>query len=181
MTAGRPPWTRGELLERLTALGLRHTTTDHSPVFRVEESAALMASLPGAHTKNLFLKDGRGRFWLVVAKAGSMVDLKALPKRIGAGRLSFGSAEMLFELLGVTPGSVTPLALINDPDQAVSLILDDALAREAVWNLHPLRNDATTAMSREDVLRFLDSLGRRPIFVNLGPSPDCAPDPARPS
>jgi Ala-tRNA(Pro) deacylase len=157
------------LFDRLDSLGIVHTTHEHPPVFTVAEGADLKAKIPGAHTKNLFLKDARGRLWLLTALAQSIVDLKHIPKRIGAARLSFGSESLLFEALGIRPGSVTPFALVNDPSAAVTLVLDEALLDEERWNFHPLRNDATTALSKADFLAFLSSLGRDPIFAPFGP------------
>jgi Ala-tRNA(Pro) deacylase len=173
--------TREGLLDRLAALGLRHTTRDHPAVFRVEDGGDLKKTIKGAHTKNLFLKDARGRLWLLTARAEAQVDLKAAPARIGAARLSFGSEPLLTETLGVRPGSVTPFALVNDPEARVTLVLDQGLREHEIWNFHPLTNEATTSIAGADFLRFLDALGRRPIFADLGPSPDCAAPPRRPS
>jgi Ala-tRNA(Pro) deacylase len=115
------------LLAFLDRCGIVHATLEHAPVFRVEEGAEIKAALPGGHTKNLFLKDAKGRLWLVTALGDTRIDLKALPKAIGAARLSFGSAELLHQTLGVRPGSVTPFALINDAGRRVGLVVDQAL------------------------------------------------------
>ena len=152
---------------RLDALGIPHVTVEHAPMFTVEESQALRGKLPGAHTKNLFLKDKAGRFALVVAKEDSRVDLKLLAARIGMGRLSFGSAAQLMAVLGVTPGSVTPFALINDPDIRVLVVVDAALAAFDEVNCHPLRNDATTRLATADLLRFIVACGHKPLIVAL--------------
>lgn len=108
------PATRRELVQRLAALGIEQHTFEHAPVFTVEESTALDPEIPGGHAKNLFLMDHKDRLFLVIAHAHTFIDLKALAKVIGAGRLSFGRAELLMEALGVTPGSDTAFALIND-------------------------------------------------------------------
>ena len=105
---------RAKLFARLEELGIAATTVEHAPVFTVEESQELRGSLPGAHTKNLFLKDKDGRMVLVVAKEDTRVDLKALAKRLGFGRFSFGKPDLLMEVLGIEPGSVTAFALINE-------------------------------------------------------------------
>jgi Ala-tRNA(Pro) deacylase len=162
-----PPFDRDRLLDWMTARGLSPVTHDHPPVFRVEEGLELKASLLGAHTKNLFLKDKKGAVWLVSARQDTVVDLKRLPRAIGSDRLSFGREELLWELLGVRPGSVTALALINDPDHRVTFVLDRALWEADVVNFHPLTNAATTALSQADFRAFLDGLDRRPIVVDF--------------
>lgn len=151
----------------MRAHDLRVVTHDHPPVFRVEEGLELKASMPGAHTKNLFLKDKKGTLWLVSARQDTTVDLKRLPRAIGADRLSFGREELLWETLGVRPGSVTALALINDPDARVTFVLDRALWDAEVVNFHPLSNDATTALPRDEFRRLLTLLGREPMVVDF--------------
>ena len=150
---------RAALLAFLDAHGIAHRTLDHPPVFRVEEGREIKAAMPGGHTKNLFLKDARDRLWLVCALGDTRVDLKRLHHAIGSARLSFGSAELLERTLGVTPGSVTVFALVNDTERRVSLVLDRALLEHALVNFHPLTNAATTAVSRDGLLTFLRALG----------------------
>jgi Ala-tRNA(Pro) deacylase len=162
------PATRADLFAFLDAHGIAHATLEHPPVFRVGEGEEIKAALPGLHTKNLFLKDAKGRLWLVSARAETVVDLKRLPAVIGSARLSFGAEPLLLEALGVRPGSVTAFAVLNDPDQRVTLVLDAALFEADPVNFHPLSNDATTAVSRAGLLRFMDALRRRPIFVDFG-------------
>ncbi len=162
-----PPLSREALFALLDAHGVAHETLEHRPVFRVGEGDDIKARLPGAHTKNLFLKDAKGRLWLLSARQDAVIDLKALPAAIGSARLSFGSPERLLAALGVTPGSVTALALVNDPEHAVTFVLDRALAKAEVVNFHPLANDATTALSREGFAAFLQALGRTPVVVDL--------------
>ncbi len=152
-----------DLFARFDALGIAHRTIQHRPVFTVEEGVDLKASMPGGHSKNLFLRDKKGALFLLCALGETKIDLNAVSKLIGVGRFSFGSAELLSRHLGVTPGSVTLFALINDPDRAVTLLLDDALLAHDPVCFHPLRNDATTAISPADLLRFIASLGRAPI------------------
>ena len=108
------PATRQDLLARLAVLGIAASTLDHEAVFTVAESSRLERELPGGHTKNLFLKDKKDRLFLVVALGHAQIDLKTLHKQLGCDRLSFGKPELLMEVLGVPPGSVTPFALIND-------------------------------------------------------------------
>jgi Ala-tRNA(Pro) deacylase len=158
---------RDALFELLDALGVAHRTLEHPPVFRVGEGDEVKAALPGGHTKNLFLKDAKGQLWLVSALQDTRIDLKALPAAIGSGRLSFGSADALEAALGVTPGSVTAFALINDADHRVSFVLDAGLAAADPVNFHPLTNTATTAVSQADFRRFLAALGVAPIVVDF--------------
>ena len=142
----------------LDAHGIEHSTLEHPAVFRVEEGHDIKAALPGGHTKNLFLKDAKGQVWLVCALGETRVDLKRLPEAIGAARLSFGSPELMQAVLGVTPGSVTLFALINDRTRRVKLVLDAALLEPEPINFHPLTNTATTAISQEGLRAFLKAL-----------------------
>ena len=159
--------TRDSLLTYFDALGIAHRTLDHPPVFRVGEGEDFKHQLPGGHTKNLFLKDAKDQFWLISALQETLIDLKALPKLIGSARLSFGSEAQLVWALGVTAGSVTAFALINDPHHRVRFVLDAGLAAADPVNFHPLENTATTAVSQRDFRRFLDSLGVKPVIVDF--------------
>jgi Ala-tRNA(Pro) deacylase len=161
--------TRHDLLAFLDSIGVAHVTHDHEPVFTVAESHTIKLAMPGGHTKNLFLKDKRGRLFLLSALAETKIDLTALAKAFSAGRFSFGSAELLQEALGVTPGSVTAFALMNDRLGRVTFLLDAALLEHDPVNFHPLGNDATTAVSPTGLLSFLDHTGHRPILVRFGP------------
>jgi Ala-tRNA(Pro) deacylase len=163
------PATPDDLYARFDALGIAYRTHRHRPVFTVEEGADLKAKMPGGHTKNLFLKDKKGALFLLSALADTKIDLNAVSKLIGAGRFSFGSAELLMQHLGVTPGSVTVFTVINDPDKAVTLLLDEGLFAHDPLNFHPLRNDATTAMSPADLLKFIESQGRVPVRLAFDP------------
>jgi Ala-tRNA(Pro) deacylase len=161
------PKTRAELIAFLDEIGVAHSTLDHAPVFRVEEGLEIKARLPGGHTKNLFLKDAKGQLWLISALGETRIDLKTLPGVIGAARLSFGSEARLSEALGVRPGSVTALALINDPAHRVRFVLDKALAESDLVNFHPLTNVATTTLSQAGFRRFLGALGVKPQIVDF--------------
>ena len=151
----------------LDRLGVAHTTLEHAPVFRVGEGEEIKASLPGGHTKNLFLKDDKGQLWLISALGETTINLKTLPKVIGSGRLSFGSPELMHETLGVTPGSVTPFGLINDTGSRVKFGADKALMSADPVNFHPLTNAATTAVSQEGLRRFLTALDIEPLVVDF--------------
>jgi Ala-tRNA(Pro) deacylase len=149
------PATRDQLFAHFDRLGLAHVTVEHRPVFTVEEGADIKAAMPGGHTKNLFLKDKDGAFFLVCALGDTRVRLNQLHKTLRCARLSFGSPDCMLDLLGVTPGSVTIFGLINDPHNQVTLVLDEALLAADPINFHPLLNDATTAMSQADLRKFL--------------------------
>jgi Ala-tRNA(Pro) deacylase len=164
-----PPTTREQLFAFLESLGIRTCTVEHPAVFTVEESSALHRSVPGGHTKNLFLKDAKDQLWLIVAGAHTQVDLKQLHKRLGAGRLSFGRPELLAQVLGVAPGSVTALSLINDPTGRVAVVVDEALMQYDSVNCHPLVNTATTNLARDDLLKFMRATGHEPQIVRLDP------------
>ena len=161
------PADRTMLFARLAELGIASTTVEHAPMFTVEQSRALRGELPGAHTKNLFLVDKDGRMVLVVAKDDTRVDLKALAERLKLGRLSFGKAPLLEAALGVSPGSVTPFALINDTEIRVKAVVDAALLGFAEVNCHPLVNSATTRLPTSELLRFVEACGHRPVVVSL--------------
>jgi Ala-tRNA(Pro) deacylase len=163
-----PPEVREETVyARFRALGIAWKTHVHAPVFTVEEAAALYAGQPGGHTKNLFLKDKKGGLWLVVARDDLAVDLNRLAKQLGCQRLSFGAPELLLAHLGITPGSVTPFALINDKEGTVHLVLDDGLLGIEMLNFHPLRNDRTTTVTPGDLLRFVRETGHEPLITAL--------------
>jgi Ala-tRNA(Pro) deacylase len=157
------PYSPAELFAYLDNLGIAHATVTHPPVFTVEEGRDLRGTIPGGHTKNLFLRDKKGVPYLVVAGEAAAIELRALHRVLGAtGRFSFGSAELMHELLGVTPGSVTPFAVINDTARRVTVVLDAALMTHAVLNFHPLVNTGTTTISRDGLLKFLAATGHPP-------------------
>jgi Ala-tRNA(Pro) deacylase len=162
------PTSPEDLLAYLASLGIETQTHVHPPLHTVEESKALRGALPGGHCKNLFLKDKKDQLWLVVAVEDTPVDLKRLDKRIGAARLSFGRAELLWETLGVRPGSVTPFALVNDRAGRVRVVLERAMVEgHDLLNYHPLVNDRTTAIRTADLLRFVRATGHEPQLAVL--------------
>jgi Ala-tRNA(Pro) deacylase len=156
-----------QLFARLDQLGIAHRTVEHPPVFTVEEAKALRGNLPGRHVKNLFLRNKKEEMWLVVALEDRAVDLKRLGDVLGAGRLSFGSADRLKRTLGVEPGSVTPLAVANDQAHAVRLALDRGIADGGPVNAHPLVNTMTTALAPADLLRFFAATGHTPRWLDF--------------
>ncbi len=157
-----------DLFAYLDRLHIGHRTVSHPPLFTVEESRALRGRIPGAHSKNLFVRDKKGSAFLLVTLEDAAVELKSLHRPLGAsGRFSFGSAELLRNLLGVEPGSVTPFAVINDTLLQVTVVLDATMMAHEVLNFHPLRNTATTTISRQDLLRFLAATGHEPRIEPL--------------
>ncbi len=156
-----------DLFLKLDALGIAHHTVEHPPVFTVDEAKALRGALPGAHIKNLFLRNKKDEMWLVVALEDRVLDLRRLGEVLGAGRLSFGSPERLKRHLGVAPGSVTPLALANDEGHGVRLALDRGIVDAGPVNAHPLVNTLTTALSAADLLRFFAATGHEPRWLDF--------------
>jgi Ala-tRNA(Pro) deacylase len=162
------PATPEQLFAYLDSLGIAHKTVTHPPAFRVDDARELRGAIAGGHTKNLFLRDKKGVPFLVVALEDAAIELKSLHRLLGAsGRFSFGSAELMRELLGVEPGSVTPFAVINDKDCHVSVVLDAGLMAHETLNFHPLRNTATTTIARDGLLRFLEATGHKPRIEKL--------------
>ena len=152
----------------LDRLGIAHSTIEHEPVFTVEDGRGWKHEIPGLHCKNLFMKDAKGRIALAVLPGDKRADIRGMERKAGLARLSFGKPDLLKETLGVEPGSVTPFALINDRDRRVTVILDaDMMAAELV-NYHPLRNDASTTISAEDLMKFVRALGYEPLVFDCG-------------
>jgi Ala-tRNA(Pro) deacylase len=163
------PHSPESLFAAFDAMGIAHETVSHPPLFTVEQSKELRGSIPGAHTKNLFLKDKKGKLFLVTAVENTVIDLKRLHETIGAsGRLSFGNPEQLMAHLGVEPGSVTAFAVLNDTTGAVTMILDARLSAYARVNCHPLVNTMTTGVSYADLLRFQAATGHAPQVLTIG-------------
>ena len=157
-----------ELFRVLGGLGIATRTFDHPPLFTVEESRAMRGEIPGLHCKNLFVRDRGKDYFLIALAEDTRVDLKTLHTLIGArGKVSFGSAEALLELWGVTPGSVTPFGAINDRDGRVRVVLEARLASAPAVNFHPLENNRTTTISGPDLVRFLGACGHEPLLLSL--------------
>lgn len=161
------PKTREELFAFLGELGIETTTIDHPAVYTVEEAKQHRGDLPGAHCKNLFLKDKKGALYLVVAQEDRAIDMKALRHKIDSHHLSFGKPDLLMEVLGVEPGSVTVLSLINDTEHRVNVVIDAAIMEADVLNCHPLTNTATTTIATKDVITFVEACGHQPAVRNL--------------
>jgi Ala-tRNA(Pro) deacylase len=159
------PANRADLMKFLEKLGIVTTTAEHAAVFTVEEAKKVHDAIPGGHCKNLFCKDEKGVLWLIVALEDAVINLKAAPAKIGSKRLTFGKPDLLMEILGVEPGSVTPFGLINDKAAQTKVILDETMMRHEQLNFHPLRNDATTTIKSADLLTFIRACGHAPRVV----------------
>ena len=159
---------REGLLAKLDALRIQTNTVDHPPLHTVEESQHLRGEIPGAHTKNLFVKDRKDRYFLLVVEEMAVVDLKTVHHVIGAsGKVSFGKPEALMELLGVVPGSVCVFGAINDTENKVTVVLDSTLMEGTVMNAHPLTNEATTSIGRDDLMAFLQAVDHPPLVLKI--------------
>ena len=158
-----------DLFAFLDQLGVEHSTITHPPIFTVEEGRDWHDKIPGLHCKNLFLKDKKDKLWLAVMPGDKRADLNKVDKRVGAARLSFGKPELLLEVMGLTPGSVTPFGLINDATRRVTVIVDGDLPKSEWVNFHPLHNAASTTLRSADLLRFIRALGYEPLIVDCGP------------
>lgn len=161
------PTTPEQLFTLLGELGITYKRHDHPPVFTVEESSAINADIAGTHCRNLYVRDKKKKNFLIVAANDTNVDLKAVQERVGAGRFSFGSADRLWQFLGIRPGSVTPFTLINDPEHDVTVILDEYMMAQDMVNYHPLDNSMTISLTPADLLKFLDHTGHDPFILEL--------------
>ena len=161
------PLSEADLFARLETLGIETVTHRHAAVFTVDEAKATYGQIPGGHCKNLFLKDKKGVLWLVVTPHDAVLDMKVLGRRIGSARLSFGKPELMMEVLGVAPGSVTPFALANDADMRVRVILEAKMMASALLNFHPLINTKTTSITPADLLKFIRAAGHKPEILDL--------------
>ncbi|WP_274426148.1 prolyl-tRNA synthetase associated domain-containing protein [Chelativorans sp. YIM 93263] len=162
------PKTPEELLSHLAKLGLEVAHHEHPPLFTVEESRSLRGTIPGGHTKNLFLKDKKKNFYLVTVDEDAEVDLKTIHTIIGAsGRVSFGKPDELMESLGVQPGAVTVFGVINDTQRKVTVVLDETLMENDIINGHPLHNEATISIGKADLLSFLQAVGHEPLVLKV--------------
>lgn len=161
------------LLATLADLGVAYNLYHHKPVFTVAESLDIERDIPGAHCRNLFVRDKKETMFLVVARNETMIDLKKLSTLLGCGRLSFGSAERLWQYLGVRPGSVCPFSIINDKDKAVTIVLDKTMMQNDIVNYHPMENHMTVGLSPDDLVKFIKQAGHEPVILDLAPA---APD-----
>ncbi len=159
--------TKQELLKQLKEMDISYSLHEHEQLFTVEQAQKIYDTIPGAHIKNLFLKDDNGKFWLIVAQDHTKIELKKVAQLISAPKLRFANEQLLMQYLGVKPGSVTPFALINDTDHKVQLVLDETIMQHAIINAHPLENDATISVSQSDFKKFLIYSKHEPIIINF--------------
>lgn len=160
------PATPEQLFAFFDELGIAHSTVEHQPLFTVEDGRDVWHKIPGLHCKNLFLKDKKDKIWLIVMPGDKRADIGRIEKDIGAARLSFGKPELLLEVMGLTPGAVTPFGLINDTAKRVTVALDRAIVDSAQVNFHPLHNAASTTIASGDLVKFIKSLGYAPVILN---------------
>lgn len=172
-SGGVLPTTANDLFRHLDKLRILYRLYQHDPVFTVAESSTMEKDIPGVHCRNLFLRDKKKKMFLVVAANETQVDMKKLAGIIGSDRLSFGSADRLWEFLGVRPGSVCPFAAINDKDKQVKVILDKHMMGGKIVNYHPLENHMTVGLTPGELLRFFESINIKPEIIDLSPA---APD-----
>jgi Ala-tRNA(Pro) deacylase len=157
-----------QLFDYLASHGIRAATVQHPPLHTVADSKALRGEILGGHTKNLFLKDRKDQYFLLTVDEDAIVDLKTIHQVIGAaGKVSFGRAEALLELLGVVPGAVTVFGAVNDKEGRVKVFLDAGLMENEIVNGHPLVNDATTSIAAADLIKFLNATGHAPNILKL--------------
>ena len=161
------PDPRTALAELFTKLGITPISIEHPPVHTVEEALQYWAKLQGVHTKNLLLKGAKGGLWLVCVPTDRRIDLKALANHLGAKKFSFASNELLDQALGVPQGSVSPLALINDVDNAVQLVLAADMLAQPRITMHPLTNMATLSLTSVEFLQVLEALGHKAAIVDF--------------
>ena len=166
---GNKPADEHAVLQELARLGIEHTTFHHAPVYTVAEAKALRGDLGGSHIKNLFLRNKKGQMWLITCHEDLQIDLKQLAEMLGAGRFSFARAERMMHYLGIIPGAVTPLAVINDSTDAVKVVLDQSILLDTVVNVHPLHNGATTSIAAQDLIKLLDARDHPAQILDMEP------------
>ena len=156
---GDPAATVDQLLAALDEHRIEHTTITHEPLYTVEQSQQVVFDLPGVHTKNLFLRNKKGRMFLLLVEQDHRVDLRALKDRLNfpGGQFAFASTERLGKYLGVVPGSVSPLAVFNDHEKKVEVFIQNTLLAHQWIYLHPCRNTHSTRMRTSDLLRVLEA------------------------
>ncbi len=156
-----------ELLDVLSKIGIKYVNHEHPAVFTVEEADQHHEGIEGVHSKNLFFKDKKKNLFLVVTLSDKSIQIKELAKKIGAKSPSFGKPDLLMEVLGVIPGSVTPFAVINIQDQPVKIILDEELMENDLLNFHPLVNTATTTIAPADLIKFMEYCNQSPEIIKI--------------
>jgi len=156
-----------QLYDYLKGLNIAYTIYEHAPAYTVEEASKVAAHVPGGWCKNLFLKDSKKRVWLITALFDAKIDLKKTSKALQAPELRFADAQMLMQYLGVEPGSVTPLGLINDTEHAVHVVLDKKIFDYDIIAMHPLVNNASVTLSPDDLVRFIEACGNKLLVFDF--------------
>ncbi|MEM7618079.1 MAG: prolyl-tRNA synthetase associated domain-containing protein [Pseudomonadota bacterium] len=164
------PTSPQELLDQLNSLNIKYKLHEHEAVFTVAESEHVDEKIPGTHCRNLFLRDKKKKNFLVSLQNATEVDIKKLPEVIGSSRLSFGSADRLWEYLGVRPGSVCPFSIMNDTDNQVEIFLDKSMMETEIVNFHPLLNTMTVTLTPDDLIKFIETTGHKAHIVDLSPA-----------
>ena len=144
-----------ELIKLLSAKGYDYDLHEHSALFTVEDSNKLRGEIKGLHSKNLFLKNKKNKFYLLSCEEFTKINLKTISKSLGLGNVSFAKSEYLLDLLGVSPGSVTPFALLNNPENNIDFYLEDKLHESEYINFHPLTNTSTVTIKSQDFVEFM--------------------------
>ena len=172
MNSSMTPKSPQELLHVLDQEGVRYQLFHHPPIYTVEDALRERGELQGSYVKNLYLRDRRGEMLLVVCLNQREVNLQRLRRGIGYKRLSFASAERLMSDLGVRPGSVSPLALINTHPGALSVYADQSLRAQTLINFHPLTNEMTAQLPLEDWIRLCEGWGFEIKWINFDRLPE---------
>ena len=156
-----------KLLTKFEELQITYKRFEHPPLYTVNDAKKYQQEMLGIHVKNLFLRDKKKKSFLLVAEQDAEINMKTLHKKIGSDRLSFGSSERLWQYLGVRPGAVSPLALINDVEKSVTLLFQDILQTEKKIHFHPLVNDLTIALKLDALDPFFKFTGHEARFIRL--------------
>ncbi|MBF0233926.1 MAG: prolyl-tRNA synthetase associated domain-containing protein [Desulfamplus sp.] len=159
--------TQEELLNVLSELGINYKNHEHPPVYTVEEADQHHDGIEGVHSKNLFFKDRKSNLFLVVTLSDKEINIKEIAKKIDAKNPSFGKADLLEEVMGVTPGAVTPFAVVNIKNHNVKIVLDEEMMEHTLLNFHPLVNTATTTITSEGLLKFMEHCDKKPEIIRL--------------
>ncbi|MEM7258597.1 MAG: prolyl-tRNA synthetase associated domain-containing protein [Pseudomonadota bacterium] len=164
---GGSPARPEDVFTALDQLGITHRTITHAPMRTVADSMAMRDGVPGGYSKNLFLRNRKGKMVVVTLLEHRTVDLKSFGQQLGIGKPSFASVQRLMSYLGVIPGAVTPLAVINDKSRAVTAVLDKALLQKDPLHFHPCDNSMTTTLSADDLLKYMEHHHQPPVVVDF--------------
>ncbi len=167
---GSKPATSDEVIAALDKLGIENSTITHAPMRTVADSVALREGVPGGYSKNLFLRNKKGIMIVVTLLEDRTINLASLGTQLNMGKLSFASPERLMKYLGVIPGAVTPLSVINDKDVVVTAVLDKALLEKDPLHFHPCKNNMTTTISADGLLKYMEAYHNKPLVVDFDES-----------